>query len=180
MASRLTSVLLDKFAKFKLSTSPVIKPLLTLRNCCEDYRNANGFKYMEADYPDLSCASSKDQACSLKLFKTIPGVVCKGTMLCFPVTAHDSVSSMLDAVTHDLGVCVRSGRLWCTLLHNSYYKERDTWKVNGADLEVDECEVLDRLPDREEPPLAAYSVHAYAEAQSVMDRRSIALAMEEA
>jgi hypothetical protein len=166
MAQQKISFYLDEASRFNLSTSPIIAALLTLHNCCRDYRDAGGFKWNNSTFPELRGCSIYGQACSLKVFHTVPGVMSYDTMVCFPITEHRSMNDFVNGIIGSLTLPISTGRLWTSVNMEVYTRSQTReWTVRGMPAEMSDSSMLEGLPRCKCPVLATYSVHANLEAE---------------
>lgn len=144
------------------ATAHCMQRYMTLRNANVDYRNANGRCWRDASVPELSCAEKPTIVPCLNKFDNSVGHVHKGEIVCFPLVACSSPTTLASTVSMMLEPTIQAGQLWCLLDCTVYRDTVNGWKSSGVGVSTGEQELLDAVAELP-PPISASTVHSATE-----------------
>lgn len=154
----------------EFSKNRAINKYLTLRLLCENYRDAGGKGWVgNGTVPELDGSIEEGQMCRLRGFNNVVGYPYDGLMMAWGMQEYDNVKDMISALAPAVATASGIGMLWCPPGLCTYRRVEDQWVCNDALLTVEQSEILTDIQDSIEPPLSAYSCHAFYEAQRIQD-----------
>lgn len=151
---------------FESSSNEAIQPHLTLRNCCEQYRDSEGISWKTSMIPEMSGAENIDQMCPLKRFDNIVGHFHDNRYAGFNPEILETIPELLRSVSLEIGNTLRSYRLWCPTNVQEYIRTSDgSWRIRGTAYPCENSQTIETFNGAMMSPLSAHSVHAFLEAE---------------